>query len=305
MKIDASGVVALVLHFRTPEATLACLQSMAAESVRSVVLVDNSEDGGASLARMRDGLERLRAVGVVVERITPARNLGFAAGVNAGLAQAMSMGARAVLLINSDAVLEQGSLGYLLTGITKAAVAVPRNRPSAGAKIVSLCGYYHRAAALNLRTQHVGCLKYVSGCCMLLRVDVITLPLLDEAFFFYGEDVALSRDLQERNISVVECPQAVIVHRRSGSAKNGSLFYEYNISRGHWLLAARLARNPLQKALYIAGRCVMLPLRATLRCLRSKSLVPWRGLIAASLDMWRGRMRPSTPRAHRVPHADS
>ena len=48
-------IAAVVLNYRTPDKTLACLHSMVAEGLAWLVLVENSEDAGASLAAMQPG----------------------------------------------------------------------------------------------------------------------------------------------------------------------------------------------------------------------------------------------------------
>lgn len=297
MLIEASEVAGLVLHFRTPESTAICIRSMVDEGVRRVVLIDNSEDAGVSLAEMHVGLEQLRDAGVTIAVVDKARNLGFSHGVNLGLAQPLVQDAAAVLLINSDARLEPGALACLLGGLGGAGVMIPRVRNTPGAPTVSLFGYYGMASATLARNPGRGRLRFASGCCMLLRRDIVTRPFFDQDFFFYSEDAALGQLLAKRNIVVAEHIGAVILHAGSGSARNGSLFYEYHINRGHWLLAVKLANNRAQMALYSACRCVTLPLRASLRCLRFQSFVPWRGLLAASLDLLRGRVRNFTPPA--------
>jgi len=292
-----SNIYAIVLHFRFADQTLCCLRSIQAERLEHLILVDNSEDGGKSLCSMRAQLEVLRTNGLRFQLITPSKNLGFAAAVNLGLGRAVASGASGVLIVNSDAQLEAGALCAMTHIMGAAAVAMPwfRSRPNEPAR--SLFGYYQRAFALVLRSRCKGSVEYPSGCCLLLRSDVIRPDLFDEDFFFYGEDVALGYALKAQGIRVVECPTAVVTHTGSGSAKNGSMFYEYHINRGHWLLAAKLAAGPLQRIIYIACRSASLPFRATVRSLRFRSLVPWRGLVAATLDVVRGRCRSFTPSA--------
>lgn len=295
--MDRRDIVAVVLHFRDAGRTLACARSLQAEALRQLVLVDNSEDGGRSLATMRAPLEELAAQGLHTQTLSPGRNLGFARAVNIGVAQALAGDAPGVLLINSDARLEPGALNSLIRGLDDAAIAVPVARARPGSATVSLFGFYQRAFALVIRQRRPGSLRYPSGCCLLLRAAVARPPLFDEAFFFYGEDVMLGHSLQTRGIGVVECTDAVIVHEGSGSARNGSMFYEYHMNRGHWLLAGKLASNQLQHAGYIACRCLSLPLRALVRSLRFRSLTPWHGLLAATLDVMKGRCRSFTPPA--------
>jgi GT2 family glycosyltransferase len=296
MQGECDVVVGLVLHFRTPERTLTCLRSLADEGISEVVLVDNSEDDGQSIQAMRHGLARLAEAGLRVDVLQPARNLGFAAGVGLGL-EHMSRYQRApVLLINSDAALEPGALAAMTNGLCDAAcVAVPaRSSPEAPS---SSLVFYQRLLAFYLRRSSVGVLKFPSGCCLLIGADQVRPDLFDTDFFFYGEDVMLGFDLARRGVSVAECRDAAVIHAGSASAKNGSMFYEYHMVRAHWLLARKLARNGAEQALFVAARCLTLPLRACVRSVRSRSLTPWRGLFAATADVLRGRCRSFTPPA--------
>ncbi|MDE1887200.1 MAG: glycosyltransferase [Gammaproteobacteria bacterium] len=295
MSVDAMPVVGLTLHFRTPAQTLSCLRSLHIEGIRHAVVVDNSEDGGKSLATMQAHMDELKASGLRIDVVTSERNLGFAQGVNAGLTRAVATRASSVLLINSDARLERGALEALVRGLSNADVTIPLVRPQLGAPASSLFGFYQRMFALVLRKYQPGCLRYPSGCCLLLRAEMAQSPLFDKDFFFYGEDVMLGCNLHARGVDVVECPSAVIVHAGSGSAKNGSLFYEYHLNRGHWLLARKLAKNRFETVVFLAARCVTLPLRAIVRSIRFRSLVSWKGLIAATIDVVRGRCRSFTP----------
>lgn len=299
MRTEAGeNVVGLVLHFRTEKQTMDCVRSLFDEGVRIVVIVDNSEDEGRSVARMRPALERLSEIGLVFEIVSCGRNLGFARGVNAGLMRVSAYRADAVLLINSDARLEPGSLVSLLRALDRAPLAIPRVRGAVGTVAGSLSGRYHRALGLQFGPgSSTRCVHYPSGCCLMIRADMARAPLLDEDFFFYGEDVQLGHQLSSKGIGFAECSEAVVIHAGAGSARNGSPFYEYHINRGHWLLAAKLAGGPLERALYIALRCVTLPLRASIRCVRFRSLTPWRGLVAASTDLIKGRRRDLTPPA--------
>lgn len=294
------NVVGLVLHFRTPERTLACLRSLAGEGIGNAVLVDNSEDEGQSVKAMEPGLALLARMGLQVEVLHPEQNLGFAAGVAMGLAP-ICLGQRAhVLLINSDATLDRGALAAMAEYLDNAAyVALPARR-SSDVHPPSSIVFYQRFFALYLRVPAIGAISYPSGCCLLIRGDQVRIDLFDTDFFFYGEDVMLGFDLARRGVRVAECAEATVIHAGSASAKNGSMFYEYHMARAHWLLASKLANNGFERGLFIAGRCLTLPLRACLRSVRGRTLTPWRGLLAATADVLRGRCRSFTPPASRT-----
>ena len=292
-------VVGLVLHFRTPERTLACLRSLADDGVCKAVLVDNSEDDGRSIHSMQPGLERLSDAGLSVEVLQPGCNLGFAAGVDLGLQHLSRNRCAPVLLINSDAMLERGALAAMCDLLLESGLVVPRLAPQSSQRGTSAYAYYQSVMALILRNPKVWTVAHPSGCCLLIREDQVRPDLFDKDFFFYGEDVMLGFDLARRGVSMAECKEATVIHAGSASAKNGSMFYEYHMVRAHWLLARKLARNPFERVLFVAARCVTLPLRACVRSLRSRSLTPWRGLFAATADVTRDRCRSFTPPAIR------
>ena len=292
-----SDIVGLVLHFRTPNRTLTCLQSLVDEGIGKVVLVDNSEDAGQSIKAMQAGLAGLADAGMRVEVLQPARNLGFAAGVGMGLEHVSRNQRAPVLLINSDATLERGALTAMRDLLPQHGLVVPRLARQSGQPGVSAFAYYQRLAALIWRSPLPSSVAYPSGCCLLIRGDQVRPDLFDADFFFYNEDVMLSDDLARRGVSVTECKEATVVHTGSASAKNGSMFYEYHMVYSHWLLASKLARNGFEQALFVAARCLTLPLRACVRSVRGRTLMPWRGLFAATADVLRGRRRSFTPPA--------
>ncbi|KAB0548049.1 glycosyltransferase family 2 protein [Pseudomonas argentinensis] len=287
-------ITGLVLHFRTPEKTLVCLRSLQQEGIRKVIVVDNSEDGGQSIAAMQDDLDALHNAGFDTEVLNPGRNLGFAAGVNMGLAHIAASQASHVLLINSDAQLTPCALSHMRRALQTAAIVAPRIAQG-NETHTSPFAYYDRLLGLITRKPYAMPLRHASGCCLLVRVDQAHAPLFDQDFFFYGEDVMLGFTTEQNQIAEQECPQASASHATSSSAKNGSLFYEYHINRSHWLLACKLARNRLELCAFITARCMTLPLRALIRSLRFRSLVAWKGLLMATFDVLCGRCRSLTP----------
>ncbi len=111
----ASALTGIVVHWRNEEQLAALLAAWPRDDARfELVVVDNS--GTAREAAAPPGVRWLR----------PERNLGFAGGVNAGVA---ASDAPLVLLLNPDAVPEPGALESLLAGFTahpQAAGLAPR-----------------------------------------------------------------------------------------------------------------------------------------------------------------------------------
>lgn len=291
---DTMPIVGLVLHFRTPQKTLACLQSQQEEGIHRVVVVDNSEDGGQSMAAIQDQLATLRHLGLDTTALNPGRNLGFAGGVAHGLAYIAIGQPSHVLLINSDARLTTKSLDRMRLALKTAPIVAPAIAQG-NQTPTSPVAYYDRLLGLITRAPKVTPLRHASGCCLLIRHDQAQPSLFDQDFFFYGEDVMLGFQTHQHGIPVQECLQAVVLHATSSSSKNGSLFYEYHMNRAHWLLAKKLARNSLERYAFISARCITLPLRALIRSSRFRSLTAWQGLWMATIDVLRNRHRSLTP----------
>jgi N-acetylglucosaminyl-diphospho-decaprenol L-rhamnosyltransferase len=285
----------LILHFRTPQKTMACIHSLIKNGLKQIILIDNSEDQGHSLLQMQSELAALKNQDIKIFILSSMLNQGFAKAVNQGIDFAKKNEISNVLLINSDAQLEENSLYQMHNSLSNSSICIPRVKSKADNTPSSLFGFYQKLTGFNFSTAKVGCLKYASGCCLLIKINDFTTPLLDEGFFFYGEDVEFSYRCKQSNIQIIECMDAFIIHEGTGSSKNGSFFYEYHINLCHLLLAYKLARNPLELFLFIVVRCISLPLRATIRCVKNHSFTAWHGLLISTFDLLRGKCRGFTP----------
>lgn len=175
-----------------------------------------------------------------------ARNVGFGAGVNQGLALAT---APLVLIMNPDCRLTPGALGVL-----RAALAADDTCAIVGPKILDpdgtvqgsargdpdmLTGVFGRrtwlrralpwlpvsrrnvvdADALASGADRVS-VDWLSGACMLARREALCgVSGFDEAYFLYWEDADLCRRLRGRGYHVAYVPAAVAVHRVGHSSE--------------------------------------------------------------------------------------
>ncbi len=112
-------VAVILVHYRTPELAVRAVEALQDDARRSDleiegILIDNANDeaGRALLARLP------------FERIDPGANLGFAGGVNLGVARSRS---ETIVLMNPDVRVLPGCLGALVAALRSgAAVAGPR-----------------------------------------------------------------------------------------------------------------------------------------------------------------------------------
>src|SRR5688572_13636248 len=107
----------ILVHYHTPELVEAAVEALRADTSGLEVewlLVDNgSDEAGRAI------LERLP-----VQRIDPGSNLGYAGGVNLGVARSR---AELILLMNPDVIVLPGCVPALLDSLRDgAAVAGPR-----------------------------------------------------------------------------------------------------------------------------------------------------------------------------------
>lgn len=267
-------IIGLTLNYRDPVRTSRCIEYLLADGAAAVLVWDNSDDGGASVGDLR---QRWQAEPRVVIEKSP-RNLGFAAGVNRGIEAILTRWPNAwIMLINNDAILHRGALAALTQALVnhpEAVIAYPR--VDHGGRVIGTIYYQRHFALLSFDKRLPGSFPYPSGSALLIAPERITLPLFDEDFFMYGEDMMLGWRLGPTRM--VHVPQVLAWHEGSASSHNGSVFYETRIAAGHWLLGRKLARSPFDRAVLILGRSLGLAARAVLRAIRSRSFVPLRAL---------------------------
>lgn len=117
------GVAALVLNFRRADLTRRCLADLLAHTaVPLQVLVLDNASGDGSAAALRQALAELPRGPHQVELLELPENLGFAGGMNRGIAWAAARGLPFTLVLNNDLRLPPGWLEPLL----RAMVADPR-----------------------------------------------------------------------------------------------------------------------------------------------------------------------------------
>lgn len=225
----------IVVSFNTLDKTLACIESVLAHSPEEteIIVVDNgSVDGSARAIRERHP-------SVVVDEAR--ENLGFARGVNRGVARSAG---EYVLLLNPDTIVRERSLEKLLT-FAKAhpeyGVYGGRTLRRDGSVDKSSCWgaptlWSLVCFALGLSTAFKGSrifdpeslghwqrdtvreVPIVSGCLLLMRRDQWdALGGMDEVFFLYGEDAEFSIRAARQGLRPVIVPGAVILHDVGGS----------------------------------------------------------------------------------------
>jgi len=260
------NLVAVVLSWNGRADTLACLESLL--GIETVCVDNGSTDGSADAVA-----ERFPAV----ELIRTAINLGFAAGNNVGIRRALDRGADWVLLLNNDALAEDG----LVAALERAAAA----RPDAGVLACKVLfadsgKLWYAGASFDPilgRSRHDGfgsadapgelrdTARATGTGTAVSRAAIERAGLLDEELFLYAEDLEWCLRIKAAGFAIVYVPEARVLHRVSASSGGaGSPTTSYYETRNMLAVVERYRPLPrglkgLRRALVVAPR-VLLPL---------------------------------------------
>jgi GT2 family glycosyltransferase len=226
-------IAVVVVNWNGRQLLDSCLESLYREPQPAdlVIVVDN---GSAD-----DSVAHLGTAWPAAQVLSLGRNLGVAAGNNAGIRAALAAGARHVLLLNNDAELCPGALGALAEALTNAgpdlwAVApkiVYRRDPS---RIWSAGGEFNwwRGVSRDRGTDELdrgqynepADIDYANTCCLLVRADAFrTVGLMDEAYYMYYDDSDFAARLRRCGGRIRYIPAACVLHDVQASSQRGSV----------------------------------------------------------------------------------
>lgn len=246
----APKLAAVVLNYRTADQTWLAVRSLQTSFLppHRIIVVDNASNDG-SVARLRESLER-------VDIVEAQENLGFSAGCNLGIRDALAWGADRVLLVNSDAILAPDAIEVLLAGMAaddSIGVAAPlllsREEPgrvaSAGISYSRRTGRMRQrgagqdASALQGETAEIAAL---SGCVMMVRKETFEQAgFFDEAFFFSFEDIDFCLRAAGAGFRSVCVEAALAYHEGGRTIGRRSARRVYFATRNHLRLHSRVA----------------------------------------------------------------
>jgi hypothetical protein len=240
-------VSAIVVSWNNRDLVLRCVRSAFASAGDGieveVILSDNGSSDGTP-----EAVEAAFPSAVVVRN---GQNLGFAAGVNRGVARATG---ERLLLLNSDAELTAASLRTLVEALDRdpgADAACPRlvhpdgSEQRAAHPLPTLRGIASKFTLLRLFGKGAGAEKlslpppgsppvpveYVIGAVVLIRRESFPgSALLDEDFFFYYEDTDFCRRIRDAGRRVLFCPAAEVLHHGGASSEKNY----YRITRTYF-----------------------------------------------------------------------
>jgi hypothetical protein len=269
--LSARPAWALVLALDQLKMTRECLTSVLAldPPVDRVLLVDNGSTDGTAEA------VRAEFPGVLVLRLE--KNLYFAGGVNEGIRRALSEGARSILLLNNDVVLDRGALEILIRALEadpRRAAVSPRiyyfDAPDviwfAGGLVGGLGLIRHRG--VNVKDGKLRdaprAVDYVSGAAALFSREALeSVGLLDPEYVIYVEDVDWSARAREAGRILWYEPSAKVWHHVSATSGGGltplKAYYRLRSGGLYFKRHGRKWERPLSWAAYLGWTLSLLP----------------------------------------------
>ena len=226
-------VFVIIVNWNGKAVTIDCLDSLSHLTYRNttVVVVDNgSTDGSVNAIR-----ERFPRV-VILEM---KQNLRFAGGTNAGVRYGLEHGGEMFLLLNNDTTVDPEFLSPLVSRLgsqTRTGLVAPKiyyhDEPNrlwfAGGEISMWTGTMRHSGIRELDNgQHDASrdIEFASGCCMLVKREVIEqVGLLDESYSIYTEDADLCMRVRQNGYTIAYEPRSKIWHKLSSSSGHLSWF---------------------------------------------------------------------------------
>jgi GT2 family glycosyltransferase len=274
---DRPDVSICIANHRTPELTLACLESIAHHSEGldvEVLLVNNTADD-------REPLAAAIAAMAQAQFVQNERPLSFAANQNLLMRRASG---RYLLALNSDTLMTPGALAELVhfaDARPQCGVVGPklvhrdgslqpscRNFPTPWTHFLEASGLWQllrnrravgRRYYLCSPHDEAMAVDWLTGACLLLRAEVfVQTGGFDELRFggMYGEDIDWCRRIRVRGWQIWFDPAAVVVHAESASPLDGRTVKMY---RGFYRYCALHQSRGRQRAMRAATWLALAP----------------------------------------------
>ena len=240
-------IYVVVLNWNGYNETRECLNSLSSIKYSNyrIVVVDNGSDDDSYLKLSKEFGEK-------IDFVRNEKNLGFAEGNNMGIIYAIKNGAKYVLVLNNDTVVDSLFLDEM--------VRYAEDNPNVG--ILGSKIYYHSDPEIiwfsgglfsklkgGMSVKGMGIrddgnynsiknVDYITGCSLFFKTDVIKkIGLFDKEFFNYAEDADFCFRAKKVGFRVVFVPTSIVWHKIARTMKgNYSPFYLYFQSKNRLLL---------------------------------------------------------------------
>lgn len=255
----------VLVNYKGWKDTVVCVKSIKkSQDAPHIIVVDNGSPN-ESVAELKKAFPDL-------DLIEAGTNIGFSAGNNLGIKQALDLGAEVVHILNNDTEVDS----HLFSRAYR--FVAGKNR-IVGGKIYYAKGYeYHESQKgrgdviwyaggyfdwVSAVARHCGVdeidvgqyneikqIDFITGCYMAIPKQVFKkIGLFAEPFFLYLEDTDFCLHAKAKGLEVMYNPGLVIYHRNSSSTVAGSPLVDYYLTRNRFFIAKRYGTLRLRFAL--------------------------------------------------------
>jgi GT2 family glycosyltransferase len=218
-------LVAVTINWKDDIRTSKCVEALLlSEKVECVIVVDNESAGTMK------GLAGVHPRCLIVEQ---PKNLGFAAGMNVGIENALRIGASHILCINNDAQIENTDIEKLFAALGN------QNLYMVGPKILNTDGSLQSKGErisprgrLSFRRTNFRDEIYLTWACVMLKAETFhRVGFLDTRFFMYQEDVDFCLRMLEMGLRYELVTGANCYHELNAShSKSKGLVEAYSMA---------------------------------------------------------------------------
>jgi GT2 family glycosyltransferase len=217
-------------------------------------------------------LADVQAVDAQLVLVRLAENLGFTGGNNVGLKYLQARDEPGLVwILNNDTVVEPSSLREMVSRLTSdpelgavGATVYWYDRPeriqvAGGGRLSRWSGFTKVAQTQSAARTAPTRFDFISGACMLLRLDVLQrVGLLDERYFMYSEEVDWCLRMRRAGMRLGYVPHARIWHKGEGSVQRPSDRRDYHTVRSALLLIHKFEPSRLPVAVaWSITRCLI------------------------------------------------
>ena len=302
--MPAPRLSAIVVNYRRPEMTCACLAALrealaAVAEPTEIVVVDNGSGDGSA--------DAVRAEFPDVEVVELPENLGFPSGASEGIRR--SRGGW-VMLVNNDVIVEPDAPGRLLAAAGSrddvgSVAAQMRFADDAGTINSAGIGVDRLGIAFDRllgappeasESEPVEVFGACGGAALHRRAMLDDVGGMDETYFFALDDADLSWRAQMRGWRCLYAPAAVVHHHHGATTPHGSDLKYFHVGLNR---VRTLAKNADRGLLLRYGLAMVAYDLAYVAyaALTDRTLAPLRGRLRG-LREWRRYRRAGAPRRH-------
>lgn len=284
----------VIVNWNREADTAECLYSLKRidYSNHEIILVDNGSQDSSP-----DNIQRrFQNVKLIRNRV----NKGFAEGNNVGIREALKRNADYILLLNNDTVVEADFLSSLVNvaeadsciGMASPKINFYHDRDTIWFAGGSFLPFIEKPSHLYYGQKDIGQVQdvteteWISGCCMLIKREVLEkIGLLDADYFNNYEDVDFCVRAKRAGYKIAVVPQAKIYHKFASSMGGKfSPFYTYFRTRNNLLFFKKTGQW-----LPLVLNFIVFPVYSIFESLRNREFMSVKTTFVAIWDFLIGR----------------